>query len=817
MNVTVAVAKELRLTEAQVSAVLELFEEGCTVPFIARYRKEATGSLDETVVTAIRDRNEKIQEIEKRRTAILESLVERELLTDELKVTIDGAQTMTALEDAYLPYRPKRKTRASVAIEKGLKPLAEKLLEQLDAFDPEKEAVLFLSEEKGVASVEDALAGAQDILAERFSEDTEVRQQTRKVFARKAMLASARAKAGSSKEDLKEDLKEGAKATSKEDSKSDNYRDYFEWSEPVVSMPSHRVLAIFRGEREGFLSISVEPPEEECLSLLKRMFVRGVNPASRLVAEAVLDGYKRLLKPSMENELRNALKKRADAEAIRVFAGNVKEVLMAAPMGQKATLGIDPGLRTGCKVVCLDAQGNFLHNDVIFPHTGERQRSEAVRKIVELVKKYRIQAIAIGNGTAGRETEAFVRGLGLPPEVIVASVNESGASIYSASEVARREFPDQDVTVRGAVSIGRRLMDPMAELVKIDPKSIGVGQYQHDVDQKELKQSLDDVVMSCVNAVGVEVNTASLEILSYISGLSKQVAGQLIKYRETNGPFASRDTLKKVPRLGPKTFEQAAGFLRIHGGKNPLDASAVHPENYSTVERMAKELKCTVADLMASSELRSKIDLERFVSEKAGLPTLKDIVQELAKPGRDPRVAFEAFAFDPDVREIGDLRVGMVLPGIVTNVTAFGAFVDLGVHQDGLVHVSRLSDSFVENPQAFLKPGQKVKVAVLEVDEQRKRVSLSMRKRDLEADPSETASRTASDFPRPIFSHSIFSHSMESMEKAQGNQRRQGGEQNKKQGEEKNKKNEETIDLSLGSLFKQQLADADLSKGRGKR
>ncbi|MDR1978146.1 MAG: RNA-binding transcriptional accessory protein [Synergistaceae bacterium] len=764
-TVTAMVAKELQLTETQVAAVLELFEQGCTVPFIARYRKEATGSLDETVVTAIRDRNEKIQELIKRKAAILESLTERELLTDELKTTIESAQTMTALEDAYLPYRPKRKTRASVAVEKGLKPLAEKLFAQLDAFDPEKEAALFLSEEKGVSSVGEAIAGAQDILAERFSEDMEARQQTRKIFARKAVLTSACVKG--------------------KEAEGSNYRDYFEWNESAVAMPSHRVLAVFRGEREGFLSVSVEPSEEECLSLLKRLFVKGTNAASRLVAEAAADGYKRLLRPSMENELRNALKKRADAEAIRIFAGNVKEILMAAPMGQKATLAIDPGLRTGCKVVCLDAQGNLLHNDVIFPHTGERQRIDAARKILECVKRYEIQAVAIGNGTAGRETESFVRTLGLPPDIVVASVNESGASIYSASEVARKEFPEHDVTVRGAVSIGRRLMDPMAELVKIDPKSIGVGQYQHDVDQKELKQSLDDVVVSCVNAVGVEVNTASQEILSYVSGLTKQVAGQLIKYRETNGAFESRDALKKVPRLGPKTFEQAAGFLRIHGGKNPLDASAVHPENYATVERMAKELKCTVANLMTSPELRSQIELERFVSDKAGLPTLKDILQELAKPGRDPREAFESFAFDPNIREIRDLRVGMILPGIVTNVTAFGAFVDVGVHQDGLVHVSRLSDSFVENPQAFLKPGQAVKVAVLEVDEQRKRISLSMKKQDLgEAKPTAPA---------------------------------RNGPLNKRRRER-----EEEVDLSLGSLFKQKFAqkfeqkfeEKNLPKGR---
>jgi uncharacterized protein len=752
------VAKELGLAAAQVKAVLGLFEQGCTVPFIARYRKEATGSLDETVIAAIRDRNEKIQELEKRKTAILESLAERKLLTDGLRAAIEGARTMTALEDAYLPYRPKRKTRASAAAEKGLTPLAEKLLLQSDAFDPEEEARAFVSDEKGVPSAADAIAGAQDILAERFSEDSEIRQETRKIFARKSAFSSVLVKG-------KE--KEGA-----------NYRDYFEWSEPAASMPSHRVLALFRGEREGFLSLSVSPPEEDCISVLKRLIVRGSNAASRLVAEAVVDGYKRLLKPSMENELRGVLKKRADAEAIRIFAGNVREVLMAPPMGRKATLAVDPGLRTGCKVVCLDAQGNLLHNDVIFPHTGERQRAEAARKIPELVEKYAIQAVAIGNGTAGRETEAFVRSLDLPAGIVIASVNESGASIYSASETARREFPDRDVTVRGAVSIGRRLMDPMAELVKIDPKSIGVGQYQHDVDQKELKRSLDDVVMRCVNAVGVEVNTASPEILSYVSGLNKQAAGQLVRYREANGAFESREALKKVPRLGPKTFEQAAGFLRVHGGKNPLDASAVHPENYPTVERMARELQCTVADLMSSRELREKIEPERFVSDKAGLPTLKDILQELARPGRDPRDSFEAFSFDPGIRELGDLRAGMVLPGIVTNVTAFGAFVDVGVHQDGLVHVSRMSDSFVDNPQSFLKPGQKVKVAVLEVDEPRKRVSLSMKKRDIEGERGEqdggsggSPRRTAS--PPP--------------------------------GRAPAKSREEKPDLSLGALFREQF------------
>jgi uncharacterized protein len=726
MNVIARVAEELNISEAQAAAVVSLFEQGCTTPFIARYRKEATGSLDETVITAIRDRNEKIQELEKRRAAILESLSERGLLTDEIRASVDGAKTMTALEDAYMPYRPKRKTRASAAAEKGLSPLAEKLFSgQLDNVDPMAEAALFLSKEKGVNSVEDALAGAMDILAERFNENAEARHETRRLFARKATLSSARSK-GAAKTDNK--------------AEAANYQDYFDWSELVAAMPSHRVLAVFRGEREGFLSVSIEPAEEECLSVLKRMFVKGANAASRIVADAVTDSYKRLLKPSMENELRSALKKRADAEAIRIFAGNVKEVLMSPPMGRKATLAIDPGLRTGCKVVCLDSQGNLLHSDVIFPHTGERNKSDAARKVLELVEKYSIQAIAVGNGTAGRETESFIRALGLPAGVIIAMVNESGASVYSASDAARREFPDRDVTVRGAVSIGRRLMDPMAELVKIDPKSIGEGQYQHDVDQKELKRSLDDVVTSCVNAVGVEVNTASEEILSYVSGLNRQAAAQLIKYREANGPFESREALKKVPRLGPKTFEQAAGFLRIRGGLNPLDASAVHPENYGTAERMAGEIGCSVADLMASPELRSRIKPERFVSDKAGLPTLIDIIQELAKPGRDPRVAFEPFAFDPGVREARDLKAGMVLPGIVTNVTAFGAFVDVGVHQDGLVHVSRMSDSFVENPQSFLKPGQQVKVAVLEVDEQRKRVSLSMKKRDL-GEPAEPAKK----------------------------------------------------------------------------
>ncbi|GHS88213.1 RNA-binding transcriptional accessory protein [Synergistales bacterium] len=709
------IAKELGLSEAQVVAVLELFEQGSSVPFIARYRKEVTGSLDETVITAIRDRDEKIQELEKRRAAILESLIERELLSDELRVTLLSAQTMTALEDAYLPYRPKRRTRALVAAEKGLTPLADIILSQSPNLDPDVAASEFISDEKGVKTAADAIAGALDILSERFSENTEARRETRKIFARKSVLKSA--------------IVKGAK---EDDPETAVYRDYFDWSESVLAMPSHRVLAIFRGEKEGHLSVSAEPPEPDCVSVLKRMFVSGTSASSRLVADAVCDGYRRLLKPSMENELRGVLKKRADAEAIRIFADNAREVLMASPMGRKATLAIDPGLRTGCKVVCLDSQGRLLQSDVIFPFLGEGQKKAAAEKILSLIKKHDIRALAIGNGTAGRETEAFVRSLNIPPDLIIASVNESGASIYSASETARKEFPNHDITVRGAVSIGRRLMDPLAELVKIDPKSIGVGQYQHDVDQKELKKSLDDVVTRCVNAVGVEVNTASVELLSYVSGLNRQAAEQLIKYREANGAFESRESLKKVPRLGPKTFEQSAGFLRVRSSANPLDASAVHPENYSTVEKMASGLGCSVAELMSSPELRAGIKIEKFVSDKAGLPTLKDILQELAKPGRDPRTAFEAFAFDPSVREMRDLRIGMILPGVVTNVTAFGAFVDIGVHQDGLLHISRMSDTFVENPQAVLKPGQRVKAAVIDVDEKRKRVSLSMKKQDLE-------------------------------------------------------------------------------------
>ena len=762
-NIPDILSRELKITPAQAEAVLALFADGCTVPFIARYRKEATGSLDETVITAIRDRSEKIQELDKRRDVILQSLAERELLTEQLREAVMSAPTMTALEDVYLPWRPRRRTRASIAAERGLTPLAELLLAQRADDDPQVAALGFVNSEKGVDKPEDALAGAMDIIAERVSEDPEARQETRRLFARKAVLTSVCVKG-------KEP--EGAK-----------YRDYFEWEEGAASMPSHRVLAILRGEREGFLSLAAMPPEEEALSLLKRRFVQGAGPASRLVAVAVEDGYKRLLRKSMETELRSALKKRADADAIRVFAENVREVLMSAPMGQRATLAIDPGVRTGCKVVCLDAQGALLFHTVVFLQRGEREREAAEKVLRDLVAKYHIEAVAVGNGTAGRETEAFVRELALP-DVVVVSVNESGASIYSASEAARREFPDHDITVRGAVSIGRRLMDPMAELVKIDPKSIGVGQYQHDVDQKELKQALDDVVSHCVNAVGVNVNTASPELLSYVSGLNKQTASQIVKYREANGPFASREAIKKVPRFGPKAFEQSAGFLRVPGGANPLDASAVHPENYATVGRMAAALSCTVGDLLTRPQLRSRLKPEDFVSETAGLPTLRDILSELEKPGRDPREKFEAFAFDPGVRELSDLAVGMILNGIVTNVTNFGAFVDVGVHQDGLVHISRIADIYVENPHSHLKPGQHVQVVVLEIDGARKRISLSMRKSDMGGPAA-----------------------------ARGGGRGDGrGDAPKGRSRQR-----ETPDMTMGSLFREQLGTAAAGDGKRRR
>ena len=701
------IAGELGLNVPQVQATAGLLGEGATIPFIARYRKEVTGSLDEVQITAIRDRVDQLAELDKRREAILKSLEERQLLTEELKGKILKAETLSVLEDIYLPFRPKRRTRATVAKERGLEPLAQILFAQEEK-DPLAEALPFVDPEKSVPSAEEALSGARDIIAEWISEDPSARAALRDLFTSRGVF---RTKVITGKE------AEGSK-----------YRDYFGWEEPVPKAPSHRILAMRRGENEGILILRILPPEPEALAILERLFVKGENACSLQVRLAMEDSYPRLLSSSMETEIRLETKKRADEEAIRVFADNLRQLLMAPPLGQKNVLAIDPGLRTGCKTVCLDRQGKLLHNETIFPLLSEKGREESAQRVLELLSKFQIEAVAVGNGTGGRETEAFIRSLPLPGAIPLVLVNESGASVYSASKVAREEFPDHDVTVRGAVSIGRRLMDPLAELVKIDPKSIGVGQYQHDVDQPALKRSLDDGVASCVNAVGVEANMASAQLLTYVSGLGPQLAANILAWRNENGPFASREALKKVPRLGPKAFEQAAGFLRIQGGKNPLDASAVHPESYPVVEAMAADLGCAVEDLMREEALRRKIDLSRYVTEKAGLPTLNDILKELAKPGRDPRQDFEVFRFAEGIDKIEDLREGMNLDGIVTNVTAFGAFVDIGVHQDGLVHVSQLSDRFVKEPHQVVKVQQKVRVTVLAVDLERKRISLSMKK-----------------------------------------------------------------------------------------
>lgn len=694
------IASSLGINENQVRKTIELLDEGATIPFISRYRKEATGSLDEVQVAQIRDMRDQLVELEKRREAILKSLKELDKLSPELEKAVRGAETLAKLEDIYLPYKPKRKTRAMAAREKGLQALADKLFEQR-MLDPEVLAAEFLED------TEEALAGARDILAEEMMEMAEVREEARYLFSRKTTVKSTVAK-GKQEVGIK-------------------YKDYFEWSESLAQAPSHRVLALFRGENEGVLNLNLTGPDQEVLDKLDRRFIKGNNSCARQVTLAIQDGYKRLLLPAMENEMRAEVKKRADEEAIRVFAENIRQLLLAAPLGQKRVLALDPGFRTGCKLVCLDEQGTLLDNTAVFPHTGPGQAQEAAHTISAWVKKHKVQAIAIGNGTAGRETEAFVRNLKLEGITII-MVNESGASIYSASDAAREEFPDKDITVRGAVSIGRRLMDPLAELVKIDPKSIGVGQYQHDVDQKKLQASLDDTVISCVNSVGVELNTASKQILSYVSGLGPQLAQNIIDYRTKNGPFIKRSDLKKVARLGEKAYEQAAAFLRIRNAKNPLDASAVHPERYEIVEKMAKDLNCKVADLLANDSLRKQIQLQKYVTTEVGMPTLTDILAELAKPGRDPREQFEAFEFTEGVNEIKDLRVGMKLPGIVTNITNFGAFVDIGVHQDGLVHVSQLADKFVKDPNEIVKVAQKVMVTVTEVDEARKRIALSMKK-----------------------------------------------------------------------------------------
>lgn len=699
------IASELGVREQQVEATVALLDEGATIPFISRYRKEVTGTLDEVQVATIRDRITQLRELDKRREAILKSLEEMGKLSDELKEKINAADSLTVLEDLYLPYRPKRKTKASVAKEKGLEPLALDIFEQENK-NPIELAEKFIDAEKDVNTIEEALQGARDIIAEKISEDAEARAKVREIFLTKGLFRSKVIK-GKEEEGIK-------------------YKDYYEWSESVKDAPSHRILALRRGEKELFLSLEISPDEEETIEILNRMFVKSKNACADEVALAIKDGYKRLLAPSIETETRVFTKAKADEEAIKVFAENARQLLLSAPLGQKRTLAIDPGFRTGCKVVCLDEQGKLLENTTIYPHEPQKKLIEAQAIIKQLVDKYNIESIAIGNGTAGRETEAIIRAMNLP-NVLVVMVNESGASIYSASDVAREEFPDYDITVRGAVSIGRRLMDPLAELVKIDPKSIGVGQYQHDVDQNKLQKSLDDVVSSSVNAVGVELNTASKQLLSYVSGLGPVLAQNIIEFRNTNGAFKSRSELKKVARLGDKAFEQAAGFLRIRGAANPLDASAVHPERYSLVEQMAKDLKCSVTDLMSSDDLRKKLDLNKYVSDEVGLPTLKDIMSELSKPGRDPREQFEIIQFTDGVNSIEDLRVGMQLTGIVTNLTKFGAFVDIGVHQDGLVHVSHISNTFIDDPAKVLKVQQKVKVSVLEVDVARKRISLSMK------------------------------------------------------------------------------------------
>ncbi|OGS07790.1 MAG: RNA-binding transcriptional accessory protein [Elusimicrobia bacterium RIFOXYA12_FULL_51_18] len=698
------IAGELKLNVGGVAAVIDLFSKDCTIPFIARYRKEATGNLDEVVLGNIHDRLDQLRELDARREAIIKSLAERNLLTEELKTKVEAAENISNLEDIYLPFRPKRRTRASIAKEKGLEPLADQICAQgLGA--PAAMAAPFVNEEKGVKTAEEALAGARDIIAERVSEDETARARLRHIFFTKGIFHS-RVVEGKQEE--------GAK-----------FKDYFDWKEPAAKAPSHRVLAMRRGEAEGVLIMRIEVDSDEAIAMLEPLFVKNTGACGNQVKEAVKDSYARLLALSMEGEARFETKKRADIEAIAVFARNLRDILMASPIGHKNIMALDPGFRTGCKLVCLDRNGKLLCDDVIYPHSGEGACAAAAAKVRKLAAAHKTEVVAIGNGTAGRETEEFVRGLKLDG-VILVMVNESGASVYSASEAARSEFPDKDVTVRGSVSIGRRLMDPLAELVKIDPKSIGVGQYQHDVEQGELKKSLDATVMSCVNSVGVEVNTASSELLSYVSGLGQSLAKNIVEYRNANGAFSSRAALKKVPRLGPKAFEQAAGFLRLRESRNPLDSSAVHPERYGIVERMAADLGCSVKDLITDSGLRAKIDISKYISSGVGEPTLKDIIAELAKPGRDPRKQFEAFAFG-DVQKIEDLKPGCKLPGIVTNVAAFGAFVDIGVHQDGLVHISELSDRYVQDAASILKVGQRVSVTVLDVDLPRRRIALSLK------------------------------------------------------------------------------------------
>ena len=701
------IAGELHIKLKQVTDTIALLDEGATVPFISRYRKEVTGSLDEVQVAAIRDRAQQLRDLEKRREAILKSIKDQGKLSEELEKKINAAETMALLEDLYLPYKPKRRTKATIAKEKGLEPLAALIFEQQSiALDAEAEK--YVDESKEVPSTEEALQGARDIIAEWINENVDLRKKMRDLFINEGTFVS--------------------KVLPGKEAEAIKYKDYFDWSEPVKTAPSHRVLAMRRGEKELFLMLDACPEELSAVALMEKMILEdAANTSVEQVRLAIKDCYKRLLKPSMETEVRLFTKKKADEEAIKVFAENLRQLLLAAPLGEKSVMAIDPGFRTGCKTVCLGPQGQLLSFDAIYPNEPQKRTAESAATIKHLVEKHQIQAIAIGNGTASRETEAFVKAIGLPKSVIVTMVNESGASIYSASDVAREEFPDQDLTVRGAVSIGRRLLDPLAELVKIDAKSIGVGQYQHDVDQVALKNSLDDTVMSCVNGVGVELNTASKQLLTYVSGLGPILAQNIVAYRTENGPFKSRSEIKKVPRLGDKAYEQAAGFLRIRNAKNPLDTSAVHPERYELVDKMAKDIGAKLSDMMHSEELRSKIILKNYVSETVGLPTLQDIMEELSKPGRDPREGFELFSFQEGVNEIKDLKVGMKLPGIITNITKFGAFVDIGVHQDGLVHLSHLADKFITDANEVVTVNQKVEVTVMEVDIQRKRISLSMK------------------------------------------------------------------------------------------
>jgi uncharacterized protein len=700
---------ELGIETAFVRNVITLLETGATIPFIARYRKEMTGSMDETVIMKIRDRLVQLKDLDSRRTTILNSLKEQGKLTPELEEAVMNAMTMSELEDLYLPFRPKRKTRATMARDKGLEPLAKIIMSQRYD-DPEHQAERFIDPEKGVHSVEEAISGASDIIAEWISEHAYARKRIRNLFRKEALIKT--------------------KVVKGKDEEGATYQMYFDYHEILARAPSHRILAMLRGEAEGFLRLSIDVEHETGFEILHSIFIKAENASSELVKAAIRDGSKRLLYPAMETEMRQWAKEKADLDAIRVFSENLRQLLLAPPLGQKKVLAIDPGYRTGCKIVCLDQQGRLLHNETIFPHPPQNEVKEAVHKIKSLVNAYKIEAIAIGNGTASRETERLIRSIPFETDIIALVVNESGASVYSASPIARKEFPDFDVTVRGAVSIGRRLMDPLAELVKIDPKSIGVGQYQHDVDQNALQHSLEETVVSCVNLVGVEINTASEELLTYVSGVGPNLAKNIVTYRNQNGPFHSRDEFRKVTRFGEKAFEQAAGFLRIRDAANLLDQSAVHPESYAVVDRMTRSLNTTIGNLVAEPELRSRLRLEEFVDERTGIPTLQDIMQELARPGRDPRKKFELFEFAKDVHKMEDLRPGMKLPGIITNITRFGAFVDIGVHQDGLIHISQLANRFIRDPNEVVKLNQKVMVEVLEVDIPRKRIQLSMKTQD---------------------------------------------------------------------------------------